>query len=113
MHKHTLQVRQIVIFIFCRMTLVTHQKMTLIVQKPQIVWKHHHWLQVNIHSFQINEINVVRVKVCYARSTIFQLYRGGFRLLSETGVTGENYRPVASHWQTWSHKIVSSTPHHS
>ena len=24
--------------------------------------------------------------------------------------TGENYWPVASHWQTWSHNVVSSTP---
>ena len=31
-------------------------------------------------------------------STIFQLYRGGqFYWVEETGVTGENYRPVASH----------------
>jgi len=26
--------------------------------------------------------------------------------------TGENYRPVASHWQTLSHNVVSSTPCH-
>jgi len=30
-------------------------------------------------------------------------------LVEETGVPGEN-RPVASHWQTLSHNIVSSTP---
>jgi hypothetical protein len=67
--------------------------MTLIIQKPQIVWNHHRLLQVNkyICFFQINEIKVVRVKVFYARLIIFQLYRGGFRLLSETGVTGENH----------------------
>ena len=34
-------------------------------------------------------------------------------LVEETGVTGENYRTVASHWQTWSHNVVlSSTPRH-
>ena len=44
-------------------------------------------------------------------STIFQLYRGGhFFLVKETGVPGENHRPVASHWQTLSHNFVSSTP---
>ena len=32
-------------------------------------------------------------------------------LVEETGVTGENHRPVASHWQTLSHNVVSSTPH--
>jgi hypothetical protein len=25
--------------------------------------------------------------------------------------TGENHRAVASHWQTLSHNVVSSTPH--
>ena len=38
-------------------------------------------------------------------STLFQLYRG-------TGVPRENHRPVASHWQTLSHNVVSSTPPH-
>jgi hypothetical protein len=33
-------------------------------------------------------------------STIFQIYRGRqFLLVEETGVPGENHRPVASHWQ--------------
>ena len=27
-------------------------------------------------------------------------------------VTGENRHPVASDWQTLSHNVVSSTPHH-
>jgi len=30
-------------------------------------------------------------------------------LVEETGVPGENNRPVASHWQTLSHNVVSST----
>ena len=30
-------------------------------------------------------------------------------LVKETGVPGENYRLVASHWQTLSHNVVSST----
>jgi hypothetical protein len=33
-------------------------------------------------------------------------------LEDETGVHGENQRPVASHRQTLSHNVVSSTPHH-
>jgi hypothetical protein len=32
-------------------------------------------------------------------------------LVEETGVPGENHRPVASHWQTLSYNVVSSTPH--
>ena len=31
-------------------------------------------------------------------------------LVAETGVPGENNRPVASHIQTLSHNVVSSTP---
>jgi hypothetical protein len=31
-------------------------------------------------------------------------------LLEVTGVSEENHRPVASHWQTLSHNVVSSTP---
>ena len=31
-------------------------------------------------------------------------------LVEETGVPGENHRPAVSHWQTWSHNVVSSTP---
>jgi len=30
-------------------------------------------------------------------------------LIEETGVTGENHRPTASHGQTLSHNVVSST----
>jgi hypothetical protein len=33
-------------------------------------------------------------------------------LVEETGVPGENHWPVVSHWQTLSHNVVSSTPHH-
>ena len=33
-------------------------------------------------------------------------------LVEETGVPGENHRPVASHFQTLSHDVVSSTLRH-
>ena len=33
-------------------------------------------------------------------------------LVEKTGVTAESHRPVASHWQTLSHNVVSSTPGH-
>jgi hypothetical protein len=32
-------------------------------------------------------------------------------LVEKTRVPGENHRPAASHWQTWSHNDVSNTPH--
>jgi len=31
-------------------------------------------------------------------------------LVEETRVPRENHRPAASHWQTLSHNVVSSTP---
>ena len=31
-------------------------------------------------------------------------------LVEDTKVPWENHRPAASHWQTWSHNVVSSTP---
>ena len=30
--------------------------------------------------------------------------------MEETGLPGENHQPVASHWQTLSHNVLSSTP---
>jgi hypothetical protein len=32
-------------------------------------------------------------------------------LVEETGVLGENHWSAASHWQTLTHNVVSSTPH--
>ena len=31
-------------------------------------------------------------------------------LVEETGVPGENHRPIASHLQNLSHNVISSTP---
>ena len=42
-------------------------------------------------------------------STIFPLWQSVL-LVEETRVPGENHQPVASHWQTLSHNVVSSTP---
>ena len=33
-------------------------------------------------------------------------------LVEKTGVPEEKHRPAASHWQTLSHSVVSSTPCH-
>ena len=33
-------------------------------------------------------------------------------LVEENGVPGENYRSAESHWQIWSHNVVSSKPRH-
>jgi hypothetical protein len=36
---------------------------------------------------------------------------GSVLLLEEIRVPGVNHWPVASHWQTLSHNVLSSTPH--
>jgi hypothetical protein len=40
------------------------------------------------------------------------LYRGCQFYWWNNGLTGENYWPVASYWQTLSHNVVSRTPRH-
>ena len=55
----------------------------------------------------------VRVKVAIFYATFSNISAISWRLVSlveETGVPGENYRPVASEWQTISHNVLSSTP---
>jgi len=47
--------------------------------------------------------NVDNISVISRRSVV---------LVEETRVHRENNRPVASHWQTLSHNVVSSTPRH-
>jgi hypothetical protein len=41
-------------------------------------------------------------------NNISVISRRSVLLVEEIGVPGENHRPVASHWQTWSHNIVSN-----
>jgi hypothetical protein len=45
------------------------------------------------------------LSINYLRHTIYYHIK-----LLVIGVPGENHRPVASHWHTLSHKVVSSTP---
>jgi hypothetical protein len=43
----------------------------------------------------------------YCRISFNILGQWSVLLVEETGVPGENHRPVASHWQTLSHNVVS------
>ena len=52
---------------------------------------------------------VVRVMVFNVNNISFISWRSVL-LVEETGVPWENHRPAASHWQTLSHNVVSSTP---
>jgi hypothetical protein len=44
-------------------------------------------------------------------NNISVISRGSVLLVEETGVSGENDRPVASHWQPLSHTVVSNRVH--
>jgi hypothetical protein len=54
-----------------------------------------------------------RVRVMVFNATFINISVISWRSVSfvgETGVPRENHRPVASHWPTLSHNVVSSTP---
>ena len=59
-------------------------------------------------------VHVVKVKECFFATfkNISVISKWTVLLVEETRVQGENHRPVASHWQTLSHIVVSSTPRH-
>ena len=57
----------------------------------------------------------VRVSVMVFNATynsISAISLGLVLLVEKTGVPREHHRPFVSHWQTLSHNVVSSTPHH-
>jgi hypothetical protein len=57
--------------------------------------------------------NWVKVRVMVFNATFNNISVISWRLVlfvEETGVPEKNHQPVASHWQTLSHNVVSSTP---
>jgi hypothetical protein len=63
------------------------------------------------HLWQFVTCNGVRVMVFNATfNNISVISWWSVLLVEETGVFWENHRPVASHWQTLSHNVVSGTP---
>ena len=55
-------------------------------------------------------VYMVRVRDMVFKATFNTISIMSWRPVEETGVPGENHRPVASHWQTLSHNVVSSAP---
>ena len=75
----------------------------------------YHKIRVSWHSLQCWKWCKSRVRVMVFKATLNNVSVISWQsvlLVEETGVFGENHRPVASHWQTFSHNIVSSTPCH-
>jgi hypothetical protein len=68
---------------------------------------------VSLGILHIESMNRVRVIVIVFNATFNNISAISWRsvlLVEETEVPGENHQPVASHWQTISHNVVSSTP---
>ena len=69
--------------------------------KLKTIW---HWNDCRV------SVMVIVFKATFNNSSIISWWP--VLLVDETGVPGENHQPVASHWQTLSHNVVSSTPRH-
>ena len=65
---------------------------------------------VRVHLAQTTNSNVVIVMVFNVTFNILIIPWRSVLLVEETGIPAENHRPAASHWQTLSHNVVSSTP---
>jgi hypothetical protein len=73
----------------------------------------HFYPIINMLSVMTNMLKN-RVRVMVLNTTFNNISVISWRwvlLVEETGVPGENHRPVASHWQILSHNVVSCTPH--
>ena len=85
------------------------------IPRVELLWKTDYHLELlNCYKFLHSKLRWFRLVGLWCvtpLSTIFQLYRGVL-LVDETGVTGDNHRPVASHSKTVSHNVVKSTPRH-
>ena len=64
----------------------------------------------NIQMTKSNMFGEVRVMVLNTTfNNISVMSWQSVLLVEENGVPRENHRPAASHWQTWSHDVISST----
>ena len=64
----------------------------------------------NIVSTHKGRVGVMVFNTTFNNISVVSLW--SVLLVEETGVPGENHRPIASHWQTLSHTVVLITPLH-
>jgi hypothetical protein len=69
--------------------------------------------RISHQCYMYRDYKGVRVRVMMFNATFNNISVISWRrvlLVEETGVPREIHRPVASHWQTLSHNVISSTP---
>ena len=80
----------------------------------------YNWLHIPIICWITFWLTVRQLKIKRVRVRVFNTTSNNISVISwwsvllveETRVPGENHGYVASHWQTLSHNVVSSTPRH-
>jgi hypothetical protein len=76
-----------------------------------LIWLKYLKYRTGLHKPQLNlSVNYTLSVNTFNNSSVIS--RWLVLLTEETGAPGENHRRVASHWQTLSHNVVSSTPRH-
>ena len=66
--------------------------------------------RIFVHNSDINRATVVVVNATFNNISVISWW--SVLLVEATRVPGENHQPAASHWQTLSYSVVSSTPRH-
>jgi hypothetical protein len=77
-------------------------------------WNHSVYVS-NINLIYVLELFMLHSKDSRGRGRIINISAISWRsvlLMEERGVPRENHQPIASHWQTVSHNVVSSTHRH-
>jgi hypothetical protein len=71
------------------------------------------WISIFIYKFTIHATGLVGWFMVFNTTfnNISAILWQSVLLVEKIEVTGENHRPVASHWQTLSHNVACSTPH--
>ena len=81
----------------------SEKKMDIYIKKDDTKNLYAHLLYIEGYGFMVFNATFNNISVTSRRSAL---------LVWETGVPAENHHSVASHWETLSHNVVSSTPRH-
>ena len=74
----------------------------------ELIIYHIPWIHLHVASLCFHLVKVIVFNATFNINLVIS--RWSVLLVEETGVPGENHRPVTSHWQTLSLNVVSGTP---